>query len=134
MGLTSVAWGADADQILTLILGGVDGTVRVYRSAGGGWELASAYQVHSGWVRQIAVPRVPLGVYQKIGTVGDDDFAVVVKLTGAEVEIERVGPFDSQATSVGWALVDQVLVISHVNGDTSFWRETREGKWERTRD
>jgi WD40 repeat protein len=132
MGLTSVAWGSDADHILTLILGAVDGTLRIYKSAGGGWEFASAHQIHAGWVRQIAVPRVPLGSYQKIGSVGDDGFAAVVKLAANDAAIARVGPLGSPAASVGWALVDKVLVLSHVNGETSFWRETDGETWERS--
>jgi WD40 repeat protein len=132
MGLSSIAWGSDADHILTLILGGVDGTIRIYRTAGAGWELAGVHQIHAGWVRKISLPRVPLGSYQKIGTVGDDDYAAVIKLSAKEVAITRVGPLAHPAASVGWALVDKVLVLSHVNGDTSFWRETEDKTWERT--
>jgi WD40 repeat protein len=133
MGLTAIVWGSDADLILTLIVGCVDGTVRIYKTAGGGWESSRALQIHSGWVRAISVPRVPLGLYQKIGTVGDDDFAAVIKLGGNdEVAVARVGPLGSPASSAGWALVDKVLVLSHANGETSFWRETESGAWEKS--
>jgi WD40 repeat protein len=33
LGLTAVAWASDIDRIQTLVLGGVDGTIRLYRCA-----------------------------------------------------------------------------------------------------
>jgi WD40 repeat protein len=132
MGLSAIAWGADADHIQTVVAGAVDGTVRIYKNAGAAWEMSTAVQVHNGWVRGIAVPRVPLGGCQKIGTVGDDSFAAVVKITGNEASVSEVKPLDSTACAVGRALVDKVLVLSHANGGTSFWKEDEDGQWVRT--
>jgi WD40 repeat protein len=132
MGLSAIAWGADADHIQTIVVGAVDGTVRLYRNAGATWEISIAVQVHNGWVRAIAVPRVPFGGCQKIGTVGNDTFATVVKISGNDASVSEVKPLESTACDVGWALVDKVLVLSHVNGGTSFWKENEDGQWVRT--
>ena len=131
MGLCSVCWGSDGDMLQTLIVGGVDGVVRVFKSAGGPWEISAAEQVHNGWVRCVSAPNVPLGSCQKIATCGDDGRAWVVKVVGNQTQTSEVKPLQAPAGGVAWAMVDKTVVVAHTNGETSTWKEDENGEWKK---
>ena len=131
MGLCSVCWGSDGDMLQTLIVGGVDGVVRVFKSAGGPWEISAAAQVHNGWVRCVAAPNVPLGSCQKIATCGDDGRACVVKVVNSQTDVSEVKPLQAPAGGVAWAMVDKTIVVAHANGETSTWKEDENGEWKK---
>ena len=128
LGLSSITWGSDLDTLQTLIVGGVDGVVRVFRSAGSGWDFTCSAQVHNGWVRQISTPKIPQIGIQKIATCGDDKFAAILKLNGNNIETTLIG-LESPASGISFAMVDKVIVMSHNDGKTTTWAEDDEGKW-----
>lgn len=128
MGLTSICWGSEGDKLQTLIVGGVDGAVRVYKSAGGQWEASAAAQVHDGWVRVVSAPNVPLGACQKIATCGDDGKACVVKVMNNQAEISEINGLRA-AGSVAWAMVDKTVVVCHTDGAVTMWKESGNGDW-----
>ncbi|OHS95795.1 hypothetical protein TRFO_38072 [Tritrichomonas foetus] len=130
MGLTSIAWGpnSSSDVLLTLIVGGADGVVRIYKSTGNSWELICASQVHNGWVRDLASPNAPHGGTFKVASCSDDS-AAVLKVTNNEIEVSKISPIDFAVNGVAFAMVDKTLVLSHVNGQTTLWTESENGQW-----
>lgn len=130
MGLTSITWGPDAgsDVFLTVIVGGADGVIRIFKSTGNSWELSCASQVHNGWVRDLSSPNVPLGSAYKAASCSDDSVAVL-KISNNEIEVSQIEPLDAPVNGVEWAMVDKTLVLSHINGQTTYWTENEKGKW-----
>ena len=130
MGLTSITWGPDtgSDVFLTVIAGGADGVIRIFKSTGNNWELSCASQVHNGWVRDIASPNVPLGSAYKAASCSDDSVSVL-KISNNEIEVSQIEPLDAPVNGVAWAMVDKTLVLSHINGRTTYWTENEKGKW-----
>ena len=131
MGLSSICWSSNvSDPVQILFVGGVDGTIKVWRSTISidSWELVVAAHIHDGWVRHISSPNTISGGIQKIGTVGDDLYANLIKFDGKELNIIQSSKLHSQATGVSWAMVDKTLVLSHIDGKTTMWKETDENK------
>lgn len=129
MGLSAIAWGSDSDIVQTIIVGGCDGVVRVFRSAGGGWEMTCAAQVHNGWVRKLSSPKVPAGGMQKVASTGDDHIAYVEKIVGNTINVQKIAKFDKETTGVSWAVVDKVIVLSHEDNTVSIYTENNDGEW-----
>ncbi|KAH0787717.1 protein transport protein SEC13 B-like [Histomonas meleagridis] len=133
LGVSSIAWGSDLDALQTLILGGVDGVVRVFKSAGSGWEFTCSAQVHNGWIRQLSTPKIPQVGIQKVATCGDDNIASILKINGNNIETTFID-IDSPANGISFAMVDKVIVMSHKDGKTTTWSEDDEGKWVLSKD
>jgi WD40 repeat protein len=115
-------------MLQTLIVGGCDGVVRVYRSAGAGWEVSCGKELHNGWVRSISTPNVPRGGFQRIATCGDDQRAAVLKVVNGAIEVQYVDAGEA-VEDIGWARVDRTLVLSHADGKVTMWDEGDDGNW-----
>ncbi|OHS95871.1 hypothetical protein TRFO_10279 [Tritrichomonas foetus] len=131
MGLTAIAWGSDSGSGIqhTLIVGGADGVIRVFRSISNNWEQICAAQVHNGWVRSISTPNAPIGAVQKIASCSDDQTAAVLKIVNNEITVSQIQPLSVPVQGVSWAMVDKTLVLAHTNGSTSMWKETENNEW-----
>ena len=91
------------------------------------WELGQIAQVHNGWVRQVAAPSSVNAGYQKVATFGDDNTANVVKYATDKLVVLSTGALPVQPTGVAWAMVDQTLVVSHIDASTTMWKEDNNG-------
>ncbi|KAH0787530.1 protein transporter SEC13 [Histomonas meleagridis] len=129
LGLSAITWGSDLDTLHTLILGGVDGVIRVFKSAGSDWEFTCSAQVHNGWVRQLSTPKISQIGIQKVATCGDDNVASILKINGNNIETTFLS-LDSPAEGIAFAMVDKVIVMSHKNGSTTTWSEKDGCNWE----
>jgi len=132
LGITAIDWSADSAEALsmqTLFVGGADGTIKIWRSSLGSdsWENIAKAQVHEGWVRRISSPSFVSGGTLKVGSVGDDFYAAVLKFNGKEVTLSKSSRLHCQATGVSWAMVDKTLVLSHIDGKTTMWKENENG-------
>lgn len=129
MGLSAIAWGSDSDIVQTIVVGGCDGAVRVFRSAGGGWELTCAAQVHNGWVRKLSTPKAPACGMQKVASTGDDRVAAVEKIVGNTINVHNVAKLEKDTTGISWAVVDKVIILTHDDSSVSIYTENNNGEW-----
>lgn len=131
-GTTAIAWGsdsADSKVIQTVFVGSVEGTVSVFLSSPGSnsWELGPIAQVQNSWIRKLAAPSSVNAGVQKVASVGDDSTANIVKFETDKLTVLSTGLLAVLPTGVSWAMVDQTLVVSHIDGTTTMWKEDPNG-------
>ena len=130
MGLTAINWGSDLSDAYCLIVGGADGVIRIFKLINNVWEQVCAKQIFNGWIRTISVPKTSQSIVQKIVVCSEDSSSVVViRVINNEMSIRKIKSLSVPVSGATWGMIDQIIILNHINNIISIWREDKKGKW-----